>query len=46
VRGERGARRENVVIDERVERFEVESEERPTEVVLDPDEWVLKEMSQ
>jgi aminopeptidase N len=46
VRGGAGAHRENVVIDERVQRFEVDSEERPAEVVLDPDEWVLKEMSQ
>jgi aminopeptidase N len=46
VRSEAGARRENVVIDERVERFEVESETRPAEVVLDPDEWVLKEIAQ
>jgi aminopeptidase N len=46
VRGETGAHRENVVIDERVERFEVDSEQRPTDVVLDPDEWVLKEMTQ
>jgi aminopeptidase N len=46
VRGESGARRENVVIDERTERFEVESAERPSEVVLDPDEWVLKESTQ
>jgi aminopeptidase N len=46
VRSETGNRRENVVIDERVERFEVDSEKRPTDVVLDPDEWVLKEMTQ
>ncbi|MFL6247674.1 MAG: M1 family metallopeptidase [Thermoanaerobaculia bacterium] len=46
VRGEAGAHRENVIIDERVERFEVESAQRPSEVVLDPDEWVLKEMTQ
>jgi aminopeptidase N len=46
VRGESGARRENVIIDERTERFEVESAERPSEVVLDPDEWVLKESTQ
>jgi aminopeptidase N len=46
VRSEAGAHRENVVIDERVERFEVDSEKRPSEVVLDPDEWVLKEMTQ
>jgi aminopeptidase N len=39
-----GAHRQNVVIDERVERFEIASEERPAEVVLDPDEWVLKEV--
>jgi aminopeptidase N len=44
VRGEAGAHRENVVIDERRERFEVESEQRPAEVVLDPDEWVLHEL--
>jgi aminopeptidase N len=47
VRGEAGAaHRENVLIDERTERFEVESEQRPAEVVLDPDEWVLKEIAQ
>lgn len=47
VRSEAGAaHRENVLIDERKERFEVESEERPAEVVLDPDEWVLKEITQ
>jgi aminopeptidase N len=46
VRGETGARRENVVIGKRSERFEMSSEERPAEVVLDPDEWVLKEMTQ
>ena len=43
VRGESGARRENVIIDERRERFEVESAQRPASVELDPDEWVLKE---
>ncbi len=46
VRGQSGAHRENIVIDERKERFEVESAQRPSEVVLDPEEWVLKEMSQ
>ena len=46
VRSEAGAHRENVLIDERKERFEVDSEKRPSEVVLDPDEWVLKEMMQ
>jgi aminopeptidase N len=46
VRSETGAHRENVLIDERVERFEVESETRPAAVVLDPDEWVLKEITQ
>ncbi len=43
VRNHTGARRESVVIDERRERFELEAEERPSEVVLDPDEWVLKQ---
>jgi aminopeptidase N len=46
VRGEAGAHRENVIIDERTERFEMESAQRPAEVVLDPDEWVLKESTQ
>ena len=44
VRGEAGAHRENVVIDERGERFELDSAQRPTAVVLDPDEWVLWEL--
>jgi aminopeptidase N len=43
VRNPNGAHRENVVIDERSERFEIDSEVRPTEVVLDPDEWVLRQ---
>ena len=43
VRDRSGAHRENVVIDERAERFEIETELKPTEVVLDPDEWVLKQ---
>lgn len=46
VRGELGAHRESVVIDERRERFEMESAQRPSEVVLDPGEWVLKETLQ
>lgn len=46
VRSEAGNHRETVLIDERTERFEVGTRERPTEVVLDPDEWVLKEMTQ
>jgi aminopeptidase N len=46
VRGESGAHRESVLIDEREERFELTSEERPSAVVLDPDEWVLKEIAQ
>jgi aminopeptidase N len=46
VRNEAGAHRENVLIDQRIERFELPSEQRPTDVVLDPDEWVLKEMTQ
>jgi aminopeptidase N len=45
VRGGSGTHRENVLIDERKERFEMNSAERPAEVVLDPDEWVLKEMA-
>ena len=43
VRNPKGNRRENVVIDERHERFELEADSRPTGVVLDPDEWVLKQ---
>jgi aminopeptidase N len=46
LRGEGAPHRETVVIDERRERFELESESRPSEVVLDPDEWVLKETAQ
>ncbi|HET8772135.1 MAG TPA: M1 family aminopeptidase [Thermoanaerobaculia bacterium] len=41
VRNPKGAHRENVLIDERSERFEIEAQERPTDVVLDPDEWIL-----
>lgn len=44
IRDERGARREHVLIDERAERYELRSDTRPVEVVLDPDEWVLKEV--
>jgi aminopeptidase N len=43
VRNPAGARRENVVIDERNEHFEIDAEVKPTEVVLDPDEWVLRQ---
>lgn len=43
VRDRKGAHRENIVIDERSERFEIDAEVRPTEVVLDPDEWVLRQ---
>jgi aminopeptidase N len=46
LRGEGAPHRETVIIDERRERFELESESRPSEVVLDPDEWVLKESVQ
>jgi aminopeptidase N len=46
VRNEAGAHRETVVLDERIEHFEVSSEQRPTDVVLDPDEWVLDEIAQ
>ena len=45
VKGDGFARRENVVIDERSERFEIASDEKPSSVVLDPDEWVLAETS-
>jgi len=44
VRGPHGAHRQEVLIDERRERFEVLSEEPPAALVLDPDQWVLKEM--
>jgi aminopeptidase N len=43
VRDAAGARRERVVIDERDEHFEIDSESAPEDVVLDPDDWVLRE---
>jgi aminopeptidase N len=43
VRDAAGAHRERVVIDEREERFELDNALRPTEVVLDPDQWILRE---
>jgi aminopeptidase N len=43
VRDRKGTHRENVVIDERSERFEINADVKPTDVVLDPDEWVLKQ---
>ena len=43
VRDSAGAHRENVVIDERSERFELDAEVKPTEVVLDPEEWILRQ---
>ena len=43
VRNASGAKRENVVIDDRNEHFELDSDVEPTEVVLDPEEWVLKQ---
>lgn len=43
LRDAEGARREQLVIDERREQFELDSDREPTSVVLDPDEWVLKE---
>jgi aminopeptidase N len=43
LRGAKGSTRESVVIDERLEHFELPSESEPAAVVLDPDEWVLKE---
>lgn len=39
-----GETRERVVIDERLERFEFAAPTSPGSVVLDPDEWVLKEL--
>jgi hypothetical protein len=36
--------RETVVLDERREELEFASERRPVTVVLDPEEWVLKEI--
>lgn len=39
------ARRENVVIDERRETFELAAERKPDNVTLDPDEWILKEIA-
>ena len=38
-----GTHRQRVVIDERRERFELESPLQPSAVVLDPDEWILRE---
>lgn len=38
-----GARRQRVLIDERRERFELESPLQPSAVVLDPDHWILRE---
>jgi aminopeptidase N len=37
------SRRERVLIDERQERFELDSPVRPEAVVLDPDQWILSE---
>ena len=38
-----GTRRERLLIDERREHFELLSEREPSAVVLDPDEWILRE---
>ena len=38
-----GTRRERVLIDDRREHFELPSPLRPSAVVLDPDEWILRE---
>jgi aminopeptidase N len=43
IRDSAGSRRESVLIDERHERFAIECDVRPDEVVLDPDEWILRE---
>ncbi|HEY0370520.1 MAG TPA: M1 family metallopeptidase [Thermoanaerobaculia bacterium] len=44
VRSPKGApHRESVLIDERSEHFEIDADERPSDVVLDPDEWVLRQ---
>ena len=43
VRNATGAHRTSVLIDERTERFEIDVDAKPAEVVLDPDEWVLKQ---
>ena len=44
LRHDSGVQRETVLVDERRERIEIASEQRPTAVVLDPDEMILKEM--
>ena len=45
LRGNSGAaHRETVLVDERREQIEIASEQPPVSVVLDPDEWILKEM--
>lgn len=38
-----GAHRETVLVDDREEHFEIAAPSRPAEVVLDPDEWVLRQ---
>ena len=43
VRDAAGSHRENVLIDERAETFDLETSIRPTDVVLDPDEWILRQ---
>ncbi len=44
LRGDGVVQRETVVLDERREELEFASERRPVTVVLDPEEWVLKEI--
>lgn len=44
LRGASGVKRETVVVDERREEIEIASEQAPVSVVLDPEEWVLKEI--
>ena len=46
VRGASQVSREKVVVDERRETIRISVEEEPVSVVLDPEDWVLKEMVQ
>ena len=43
IRDRNGARRETILVDERDERFELIASERPVDVVVDPDDWVLRQ---
>ncbi|HUP60634.1 MAG TPA: M1 family metallopeptidase [Thermoanaerobaculia bacterium] len=46
VRSRTGSQRQTVLIDERREQIEIAIEQSPMIVVIDPEEWVLKEMAQ